>query len=64
MNNDIWLDVVARGLLWSVDRIQPNGEPMKGYGGTGVKPIVLEEKQVALPVPDPEFAKAVDSARK
>ena len=42
MNNDVWLDLVSRGLLWSVDRLQPNGKPSHGYEGSGVKPIVIE----------------------
>ncbi len=56
MNNDVWLNVVARGLLWSVDQLQPNGKPMKGYEGSGVKPIDLSEQQAAVPVVDPKFA--------
>lgn len=52
MNNEVWLDLVARGLLWSVDRLQPNGKPMKGYAGTGVQPIVIG---AAGPQPDPAF---------
>lgn len=56
MNNNVWLDVVARGLLWTVDRLQPDGKPMKGYEGSGVKPIVLAEKRAA-PVPDPVSTK-------
>ena len=55
MNNDVWLNLVAKGLLWSVDRLQPNGEPMAGYEGSGIKPIVIGEKQAAVPVPDPRF---------
>lgn len=54
MNNDVWLDVVARGLLWSVDRLQPNGRPMKGYEGSGAQPIVIGEHQAA-PIPDAAF---------
>ena len=56
MNNDVWLNLVARGLLWTVDRLQADGKPVVGYEGTGVKPIVIEEKQVAVPVADPGFA--------
>lgn len=55
MNSAVWLDVVARGLLWSVQQIQPNGKPMKGYEGTGVKPSLIGEGQVA-PVPDAAFS--------
>lgn len=41
MNNDIWLNVVSRGLLWTVGKLDQNGKPMPGYEGTGVKPIEL-----------------------
>jgi uncharacterized protein len=54
MNHDVWLDVVSRGLLWTVDRLQPNGKPMDGYGGSGVKPILISEHQ-AVSVPDAAF---------
>lgn len=42
MNNEVWLNLVARGLLWTVDRLHPSGKPMPGYAGTGVTPIVIE----------------------
>lgn len=56
MNNDVWLNLVSRGLLWTVDRLQQNGKPMPSYDGTGVQPIVIIPKQAAVPVPDPAFA--------
>ena len=56
MNNEVWLNLVARGLLWSVDKLEPNGKPASGYEGSGTKPIVIEPKQAAIPVPDPAFA--------
>ena len=56
MNNDVWLNLVARGLLWSVDRLQQNGKPMPGYQGSGVKPIVLDTEQASLPTPDSRFS--------
>lgn len=37
-----YLDLVSRGLLWSVGKLTDDGKPMAGYEGTGVKPIVLE----------------------
>lgn len=58
MNNEVWLGVVARGLLWSVDRLQPNGKAMKGYEGSGIKPIVIGDRQANVPVPDAAFATA------
>ena len=37
-----YLDLVSRGLLWSVGKLTDDGKPMPGYEGTGVKPIVLD----------------------
>ena len=41
-----WLDTVARGLLWSVDKLQPDGTAATGYAGTGIEPLSFE-KQIA-----------------
>ena len=35
MMADEWLDTVARGLLWTVDKLEDNGDPAEGYAGTG-----------------------------
>lgn len=51
MNTDVWLDVVARGVLWATDHIQPDGSPMPGYEGSGIKPIVLN---TGRPEPRPD----------
>ncbi|MCA9086254.1 MAG: ThuA domain-containing protein [Planctomycetaceae bacterium] len=56
MNNDVWLDLVARGVLWSVDRLAPNGKPMPGYEGSGVKPIVIDDTTPPAPTPDRKFS--------
>jgi uncharacterized protein len=31
MADSVFLDLVARGLLWTLDRLQPDGTPAKGY---------------------------------
>ena len=31
MNDPVWLDVVTRGLLWSVKKLDKSGKPAKGY---------------------------------
>ncbi|MEX2672907.1 MAG: ThuA domain-containing protein [Phycisphaeraceae bacterium] len=31
----VFLDVVARGLLWSVEKLDEQGDPLPGYEGTG-----------------------------
>ncbi len=54
MNNDIWLGLVSRGLLWSCGKLQDDGTPAVGYEGTGIKPIVLPELK---PEPDPKSKK-------
>lgn len=58
MNTDVWLDLVARGVLWSTDKLQQNGKPMKGYAGSGIKPIVIEMKPQADPAFPGKAAKA------
>jgi len=32
MESEVFLDVVARGLLWSCDKLNKNGKPKKGFG--------------------------------
>lgn len=46
-----YLDLVSRGLLWSVGKLTDDGKPVPGYEGTGVKPIVLDQLK---PQPDPK----------
>ncbi len=60
MNNEIWLGLVSRGLLWSCGKLNQDGTPMKGFGGTGIKPIVLAKPQ---PKPDPKFKKKSNSKK-
>ncbi len=53
MNNDVWLGVVSRGLLWACGKLTPEGKPEKGYAGTGIQPIRLKPLK---PKPDPAFS--------
>ncbi len=52
MNNNVWLDLVSRGALWCVGRLDKDGKPMPGFEGSGVKPIVIKEEK-PTPKPDP-----------
>lgn len=61
MNNEIWLGLVSRGVLWSCGKLNADGTPAKGYGGTGIKPIVLPKPQ---PKPDPKFKKKKTSKKR
>ena len=54
MNNNEWLGLVSRGVLWSVGKLKEDGTPMNGYAGTGIKPIKLPDPK---PTPDPKFKK-------
>ena len=54
MNNDVWLGLLARGVLWTCGKLTDEGTPMPGYEGTGIKPIVLPKPS---PKPDPKFQK-------
>ena len=44
MNNDVWLGVVSRGLLWTVEQLDNQGKPKPGYEGTGVAPMEFSAK--------------------
>lgn len=46
-----YLDLVSRGLLWSVNKLNPEGKPLPGYEGSGVKPIMIDQLK---PQPDPK----------
>lgn len=58
MNNDVWLGLLARGVLWSCHKLNDDGTPAEGYEGSGIKPIVIGEPQ---PEPDPKFRKKAGS---
>jgi uncharacterized protein len=42
MSADVWLDCVARGLLWTVEKLNEDGTPAQGYAGTGKQPFSFE----------------------
>lgn len=44
MLSDVWLDTVARGVLWSVGKLDEDGTAAEGYGGTGRAEINLLTK--------------------
>lgn len=46
-----YLDLVARGLLWTVGKLTDDGKPMPGYEGTGIEPIDITTLK---PEPDPK----------
>lgn len=52
MNTDEWLDLVSRGLLWTVGKLEEDGSAEEGFVGTGVKTIILEDPK---PKADPNF---------
>jgi len=52
MNNDVWLGLVSRGVLWTCGKITEDGKPLPGYAGTGIQPIKLPPVK---PKPDPKF---------
>jgi type 1 glutamine amidotransferase len=41
---DEWLDTVARGLLWAVDKLNDDGTPAAGYAGSGKGPLSFQVK--------------------
>lgn len=63
MNNDIWLDLVARGALWCVNKLDADGKPTTGFEGTGRKPIVIKYEK-PKPKPDPKFRQKSKPSKK
>jgi len=49
MMTDQWLDTVARGLLWTVDKLEDNGKPAEGYAGTGKAPFSFQRVAGGVP---------------
>jgi len=39
MMADEWLDTVSRGVLWAMNKLGDNGQPLAGYRGTGNAPF-------------------------
>jgi hypothetical protein len=35
MKTDVYLDLVARGLLWAIGKLGDDGKPLPGYGPGG-----------------------------
>lgn len=56
MNNDAWLGLVARGVLWTVDGLNEDGTTKPGFEGTGTKEIDLSK-------PNPDKDKAPTPAK-
>jgi type 1 glutamine amidotransferase len=61
MNTSEYLDMVARGVLWSCRKLDDKGQPLPGYEGTGVKPITLSQK--LEPIPDRNVSEAAKLSR-
>ena len=51
MSAEPWLDAVARGLLWSVGKLNEDGSPAAGYAGTGKAPFSFERLRTGEPTP-------------
>lgn len=59
MASDAWLDTVARGLLWSVDKLRPDGSPAAGFEGTGKAPFSFEAAQTTGQPTEADWSKSV-----
>jgi len=55
MLSEVWLDTVARGMLWAVDQLDEDGSPKPGYEGTGKAAIALKTKPKG-PMGEPKLA--------
>ena len=44
MMDPVWLDTVARGALWAMNKLNKDGTPMKGYEGKGLAPFSFQRE--------------------
>ncbi|QDU73272.1 Trehalose utilization [Bremerella volcania] len=56
MNNDAWLSLVARGILWTVDGLNDDGSAKAGFEGTG-------KAEIDLSKPNPDKDKSPTPAK-
>ncbi|MFN3149044.1 ThuA domain-containing protein [Bremerella sp.] len=56
MNNDAWLSLVARGILWTVDGLNEDGSVKAGFEGTG-------KAEIDLSKPNPDKDKSPTPAK-
>ncbi|MEX2672909.1 MAG: family 16 glycoside hydrolase [Phycisphaeraceae bacterium] len=45
MRESVYLDLVSRGLLWSVEKLQDDGTAADGYAGAGPETVTIDEQQ-------------------
>ncbi len=55
MEHRVFQDFVARGLLWSVDKLYDNGNPALGYEGPGVPPFEPDPRSNVVTDPSDEI---------
>ncbi|MFT5527894.1 MAG: type 1 glutamine amidotransferase [Pirellulaceae bacterium] len=51
MLDEVWLDMVSRGVLWSLDKLGADGKPIAGYEGTGKAPFSFDKTDGPKPTP-------------
>jgi type 1 glutamine amidotransferase len=59
MSAEPWLDTVARGLLWSIGKLNDDGTPAAGYAGTGKAPFSFELAQATGQPKESNWAKSI-----
>lgn len=59
MGADIWLDCVARGLLWTLGKLNDDGSPAAGFAGSGKRPFSFEVAQAAGAPTEANWSKSV-----
>jgi type 1 glutamine amidotransferase len=59
MSADAWLDCVARGMLWTLDKLNPDGSPAAGFEGSGKRPFSFEVAQAGGSPKEANWAKSV-----
>jgi hypothetical protein len=59
MSAEPWLDCVARGLLWTLGKLNEDGSPAAGFAGTGKRPFSFELAQASGAPREADWAKSI-----
>lgn len=63
MQEKVYLDLVARGLLWSCNKLDETGKPRPGFGSVSSRPTKVRFKVILENGQEREFASAEQLAR-
>ena len=63
MQTEVWMNMVSRGVLWSIGKLNDDGSIEKGYDVPAMKPAKKATKKAAGPAPTSESATSKTAAK-